>query len=187
MNTQPNKPNKHQVQPRLFLEGSYLPRRARARARTRLTTASPVPASLRAVRTGAARAAAGTGAVRVRPLVCGRNTVAVQLGGPGKEKNSLVCSQPAREPLNQSRWLEPPTEIDSIAGLGGAKCIGADAPALCGASDRRVADGDSSVRRKLGYLSVSCGGCGMTDIFFKHANGKMFFFCRPFFLAHPHT
>ena len=32
-------------------------------------------------------------------------------------------------------------------GLGGAKCIGADAPALCGASDRRVADNDDLRRR----------------------------------------
>ena len=117
MNTPLNKPNTHQTQPRLFLEGSYLSRPAGARARTRLTTPSPVPASLRAAGTGAARAAAGTGAVRVRPLVGGRSVVDVLLGGPGKEKVALVGSQPAREALNQSRWLEPPgpTEIDPIA------------------------------------------------------------------------
>ena len=34
-----------------------------------------------------------------------------------------------------------------VHGLGGAKCIGADAPALCGASDRRVADNDDLRRR----------------------------------------
>ena len=73
-----------------------MPRPAGARARTRLTTASPVPASLRAAGgTGAARAAAGTGAVRVRPLVGGRGIVAVRCAArwPGKRKNALVGSR----------------------------------------------------------------------------------------------
>ena len=66
-----------------------MPRPAGARASTRMTTASPVPASLRAAGgTGAARAAAGTGAVRVRPLVGGRGIVAMRCAArcPGKRK-----------------------------------------------------------------------------------------------------
>ena len=64
--------------------------------------------------------AAGTGAVRVRLLVGGRGIVAVHCAArwPGTRETKKVPSSALgvrRRALNQSRWSEPPTEIDSIA------------------------------------------------------------------------